>query len=80
MPSATRCSVEVQGHAIVVTGFDACRDTCACPQVIDQPDTRGNEDKDDQGCSEILLHAAAIFFSLEMSHRISDRRVLPDRG
>ena len=35
MSSATPCSFEVQGHAIAVTGFDACRDARAHPQVID---------------------------------------------
>ena len=58
----------------------ACRDARARPQVIDQPDTRGNQENDDQSRSQVLLHAAAIFFSLPMPHRISDRRVLLDRG
>jgi hypothetical protein len=80
MPSAIRCSFEVQGHAIVVTGFETYCDTGARPQVIDQPDTRGNEEYDDQSRSQILLHAATIFLSLEMPHRISDRRVFLDRG
>ena len=40
---------------------------------------RGNQENDAESRSQVLLHAAAIFFSLEMLHRISDRHVLhPD--
>jgi hypothetical protein len=52
-------------------GFDAGGDAGVGSQMVDQPKARGNEHKNDDRGSRVLLHASTVFLIVEVAHGIA---------
>jgi hypothetical protein len=39
--------------------------------MVEQPKTRANDHKNDEGSSHVLAHAPAVFLIVELAHRIA---------
>src|SRR5262245_17900482 len=66
-----------------MAGPDAAGDAGARSQVVDQPKAPADEHENEDGGSDVLLHAPAVFLILEVSHGIAPwilgRRRAPPR-
>ena len=54
-----------------MAGLDAGGNARVRSQMVEQPKTRANDHKNDEGSSHVLAHAPAVFLIVELAHRIA---------